>query len=613
MKITHKSQSRSTVKNAMFTAKKNQLSLALSACLILAQNALGAAVLQDLSQLPQIKSGGEVELSQLGMNNDSVRPQSMLKLADSKLVGYRQYHLGYPVMGLPINNEVSGSISKLSGPNLRGLVLANISADLPRISPLVDMEEAQRIARKFVTSTQLMGQVENTDSDLFVRMDDKNMASLAYQTFVKGKNKGQDVYYAFLIDAQNGNILDHWNAFDKNDGNGPGASLSEPRLKLIDMGWTNEQVNNLFDLAQSIYWPENTTMSTTFCGAQLAAKQLGYDEKTVRIAFTNPGSCRSNKRLLQIVAGITERAGNPDPALANLHPGPVIASKAALPSDTGAWKWLRKADIAKLKPYDSTETVRLRASDYRSSADEVAINDFGWFERYPIINPDKWYLQDGGLDTAFPCTNNATQTNTNCVYYQGKTKGDRTIDSAFNSWRQVGDTYVLHNTSTEPQVKLPVLFSSLGTATATSWSKTVSQTWDFGLKFTVTPIVDATLEYGVSLSAETAGSNEFSDDYYFYTPKVRLSGKCDLVTWKTERWKPTKDAYTMYSNLSGNLKIAQFGSPLLTKPASEFFNQAAVAATLTIAQKSEHGWSTAYKCIKPNTTNTLCNCTELSD
>ncbi|QDQ25195.1 hemagglutinin [Chitinimonas arctica] len=168
-------------------------------------------------QLDVDAGGPATALSQrLGLATADLQAVRRLELPNGNVtVRHQQLHRGVPIWGESIV-EQRGTMQALSGAMITG-----IEADLPSVTPALPADWALAQAK---LKTGWTGPLRNAQTQLYIKLDASNRARLVYQVSFLIEGARQPSRPFFLIDANSGEVLSHWEGLTHRDATGPGGN-----------------------------------------------------------------------------------------------------------------------------------------------------------------------------------------------------------------------------------------------------------------------------------------------------------------------------------------------------------------------------------------------------
>ncbi|WP_326941495.1 M4 family metallopeptidase [Actimicrobium sp. GrIS 1.19] len=167
--------------------------------------------------LTAAQPAGAAEL--LGLSQQQLQPLRARTYANGNVVTrYQQLHQGVPVWGeAVIETRAAGQAL----PTLSGALLRNLDNDLPATRPTYSPAEALTLAK---TQARVNHVTENDQSTLYVRLGRNNVAQLVYLVSFLTHDPVKPSRPFYLIDANNGVVLQHWEGIQHLDATGPGGN-----------------------------------------------------------------------------------------------------------------------------------------------------------------------------------------------------------------------------------------------------------------------------------------------------------------------------------------------------------------------------------------------------
>uniref|UniRef100_UPI0035AE72D0 M4 family metallopeptidase n=1 Tax=Chitinimonas sp. TaxID=1934313 RepID=UPI0035AE72D0 len=191
-------------------------------------------------------------------------------------IKYQQYFNGVRVWGeaAPVGyvGKAGNGLSDSAVTFSHGTVVNGIAADLPAgATPRLSKADIARLVRNLAASQGLRtASAELEESELVVRLDEKNRAQLVYiaSLHIPGNNPTSP---SFMIDANTGAVIQSWDGLAHRDAHGPGGNeklgkymygkdykplnitqdcvFDNENVSTIDMGNGTAAVNTLFKIA----------------------------------------------------------------------------------------------------------------------------------------------------------------------------------------------------------------------------------------------------------------------------------------------------------------------------------------------------------------------------
>ncbi|MES2047528.1 MAG: M4 family metallopeptidase [Pseudomonadota bacterium] len=206
----------------------------------------------------------------LGLAASELREVRSQKYANGKVVTrYEQLHQGVPVWGESIAVHAAAGQAQAS---FSGSMLRNLSNDLPSVTPTYSASQALTLAKnKSRAST-----VENEQAKLFVTMGTNNVAQLIYVvSFLDKSNPNKPSRPHYILDANNGAVIQQWEGITHVDATGPGGNSKTGAYEFGPAG------------SGAKYGPLVVTSNCTMDSADVAAVNLnGGSTSTTPYQFT---------------------------------------------------------------------------------------------------------------------------------------------------------------------------------------------------------------------------------------------------------------------------------------------------------------------------------------
>ncbi len=189
-------------------------------------------------------TGASTVHSLTGLSADELKVVRSRDLGNGKtLTRYQQFHQGIPVWNEVIVARTEGSAS---APSLTGTMLQGLAKDMPSAKTSLTDKAALQQAKALARSQNS----ENDQAKLYVRMGDNGVAQPFYLVSFVNKDSKTPSRPFFMIDANNGNVIEKWEGMTHVDGTGPGGNTKT--------GQYEYQVGGK-------YGPLNVTQSGTTC------------------------------------------------------------------------------------------------------------------------------------------------------------------------------------------------------------------------------------------------------------------------------------------------------------------------------------------------------------
>ena len=198
-----------------FVARPILLSvLVASACSVMAAERVDIE-----TSLAANKSIGAATIHSLtGLSTTDLRPVKTRKLPNGKIITrFQQFHQDIPVFGEAIVERRANATAQ---PTFAGVMLKNISNDLPSIKPSINAQAALQQAK-----TQAGSQKSRNDQvKLYVKQDAKGVMYPFYLVSFVNESAKAPSRPAFMIHAVTGAVLEKWESITHVDGTGPGGN-----------------------------------------------------------------------------------------------------------------------------------------------------------------------------------------------------------------------------------------------------------------------------------------------------------------------------------------------------------------------------------------------------
>lgn len=159
----------------------------------------------------------------------SVHSHSGLSMSELKAADSHKYASGLTVtkhqqmhQGVPVWNEVIVEHNDGKGRvHVTGAALRNLAQDLPSVKPIFSQADALMQAK---TQAQIFD-TENDQAKLYVKMGKNNVAHLVYVVSFNATNTEEPRRPFYMLDANTGVVIDHWEGINHANGTGPGGNL----------------------------------------------------------------------------------------------------------------------------------------------------------------------------------------------------------------------------------------------------------------------------------------------------------------------------------------------------------------------------------------------------
>jgi Zn-dependent metalloprotease len=189
--------------------------LVAAACNVMAADRIN---LENHSAAPAAKmlAGSAKTHELLGLAASDIRELRSVKYANGKVVTrFEQMHQGVPVWGEGI---VDHGHQNQGHASFSGTMISNVTKDLASVTPSYSASQALARAKSQVGATL----TENDQSKLFVKLDANNKAQLIY--VVSFVHTGKASRPHFMIDANNGAVIQQWEGMTHAEAGGPGGN-----------------------------------------------------------------------------------------------------------------------------------------------------------------------------------------------------------------------------------------------------------------------------------------------------------------------------------------------------------------------------------------------------
>jgi Zn-dependent metalloprotease len=152
----------------------------------------------------------------LGLAASDIRELRRVQYTNGKVVArYEQMHQGVPVWGEGIVDHGHQSQGHAS---FSGTMVTNVAQDLASVTPSYSAAQALARAKTQAGATA----TENDQSKLFVKLDANNKAQLIYVVSFVQTGKASRPH--FMIDANNGAVIQKWEGMTHAEAGGPGGN-----------------------------------------------------------------------------------------------------------------------------------------------------------------------------------------------------------------------------------------------------------------------------------------------------------------------------------------------------------------------------------------------------
>ena len=140
---------------------------------------------------------------------------------------YVQFFNGVEVYGVSL---VAGPSADNTYNNVSGIYVNDIASDLDSVEPSISVEEALATALAQAPKTLVQTDIYNIESKLYVWLDDKDVAHLAWFISYVDTSVTPTRPHLF-IDAHTGEVLDQWEGMTFANGTGPGGNARTGRYQ----------------------------------------------------------------------------------------------------------------------------------------------------------------------------------------------------------------------------------------------------------------------------------------------------------------------------------------------------------------------------------------------
>jgi pseudolysin/vibriolysin len=137
------------------------------------------------------------------------------------LTRFNQLYQGVPIFDQAIVRQDDGNDPTAT--RFSGILLRKLEQDLPSVKPAYSQDQILALAKARVAAS---GKTENDQARLVIMLDEKNVAKLVYQVSFLSRVPGSQIPSrpSFMIDANNGAILQQWEGLKHLDATGPGGN-----------------------------------------------------------------------------------------------------------------------------------------------------------------------------------------------------------------------------------------------------------------------------------------------------------------------------------------------------------------------------------------------------
>ncbi|AZP10798.1 M4 family metallopeptidase [Undibacterium parvum] len=152
----------------------------------------------------------------LGLAATDIRELRSVKYANGKVVTrFEQLHQGVPVWGEGIVQHAAANQPQAS---FSGSMVNNIANDIASVKPLYSAAQALSRAKTQAGVTR----TENDQAKLYVKLDANNKAQLIYVVSFISTGKASRPH--FILDANTGAVIQHWEGMTHAEAGGPGGN-----------------------------------------------------------------------------------------------------------------------------------------------------------------------------------------------------------------------------------------------------------------------------------------------------------------------------------------------------------------------------------------------------
>jgi pseudolysin/vibriolysin len=175
--------------------------------------------MENQASLAAPQASGKISIhDHTGLAPSELQATHSYTYANGKVVTrHQQMHLGVPVFGESIVEHRDAGSKKLT---VTGTILRNLKNDLPSVKPIYSQADA-------LLQAKTQAQIFNTENDqvkLFVKMGANNVAHLVYLVSFMATNTAEPSRPFYMLDANTGVVLDHWEGINHANATGPGGN-----------------------------------------------------------------------------------------------------------------------------------------------------------------------------------------------------------------------------------------------------------------------------------------------------------------------------------------------------------------------------------------------------
>lgn len=156
-------------------------------------------------------------LAQPGLRGSALQAERSIKYPSGLVVTRHQQTF----QGIPVWNEsVVEHVAKNGKREVMGAMLRNLDQDLPSVKPIFNAMQALIQAQ---TKAQIFD-IENQQVKMFVKREANNTVRLVYLVSFNAKNTEEPRRPFYMLDANTGAVIDHWEGINHANGTGPGGN-----------------------------------------------------------------------------------------------------------------------------------------------------------------------------------------------------------------------------------------------------------------------------------------------------------------------------------------------------------------------------------------------------
>lgn len=504
--------------------KRTALFVALAALVSTASN---SAEIRDLSAAYRSMGSQPKTLrSVTGLNNENLYRTTHHKGEFSNVQRFVQIFEGVPLYRTFIVAEGKGNIAEdgVYIDRAYGNSVLNVELGLPAGGPLVGWNDANEIARLFLTKESPL----QSDANLYI---DTNESGVLNYIYLADVYSASGIRHTVMVDGTSGKVLDNWDEGDTVEG----GRLDFAKANLKKLGWSPRDIEALHEHSK-IYWTEGAKISESGCGAIQAAKALGYNSEDVVVAFAGDGVCRSGRRFGKISFAPIES----DPA----ENAALPTQKSTLSPTYSPWSRFTSVQAKSLPMYNTPHQMWSRLQTLENAP---------WHRDNSNIWVNQWFAK---IEDSEIRTNSENRCGSRLV--QERAEGASCVDIRFQNSREKivtprrssthGNTIMKENThDSRPiiyrQGGFNIEFSNMNMVeVSTVDTHTVGVGVSFSYMFGAPDVAQASgsvsiqYEYGREKGKTTAV--EDGETQSLQSPLVFIASGCKVV------WSPTK-TYTV--------------------------------------------------------------------